>query len=439
MRKFWKTLLWLILGINLAIIGHFWWANASFSFNTTPGVLLAFGQLTGLLAAFFVLMQLVFIGRATWIEKVFGLDKLTNIHRLNGYLSLLTILAHPIFIIASYSAAAKISFIDQFIEFWQNYEDIPATAIAVVIFVAIVFLSIYIVRKRFKYESWYYIHLLTYLAIALGFGHQLKLGSTLLSNPVFYNYWLVLYAFVFGNLIIFHFITPIYLFFKHQFRVEKLVQETADTWSVYISGKNLNSWKTEPGQFITVRFLAKNFYFQAHPFSLSAIPTNEHFRITIKVCGDFTGNIPKLKPGTKVIIGGAYGIFTANNQAKEKYLFIAGGVGITPIRSLVEDLAPQHDISLIYSNRSADNVIFKNELDQIASKHPFPIHYLYTSENTGQVNGRLDEDKLNTLIKDLKERQVYLCGPLPMNKAISALLRKMGLSAEQIHFEKFSF
>src|SRR3989344_9111874 len=113
--------------------------------------------------------------------------------------------------------------------------------------------------------------------------------------------------------------------------------------------KNLTKFKIAAGQFIIVRFLAKNFFWQAHPFSLSCAPNGEYLRLTIKQSGDFTRSLENLPVNTKALIDGPHGVFTARFARRKKFLFIAGGVGITPVFSLIEDLARQNitDIKLL--------------------------------------------------------------------------------------------
>jgi len=427
---------------NLGIIIGFWWYTSHGLFGSDlSGILLALGRLTGLLAVYCVLLQFMLMGRAVWIEKVFGLDKLARVHRLNGYFSLGFILLHPLLIIMSYSMAGKINIVDQFLDLILNYEDVLSAEIAVMIFVVIVFLSITMVRKKLKYELWYYIHLFTYLAIFLAFGHQLKQGGDFLGNKYFVYYWWTLYIFVVANMAVFRFLQPIYKSLKYRYRVADIVAETSEATSVYINCKNLRKWKFKPGQFIILTFLAKKFWYEAHPFSLSYLPKNDRIRVTIKNSGDFTARIPTLKKGIPMIIEGPYGTFTPQKNPDAKYLFIAGGVGITPIRALIEQLAPTNDIIVLYSNKTLQDTIFKKELDELSQKHSFPLHYILTEQpDYAGEKGRLDQEKILRLVKDIKEREVYICGPIPMLDGMRKLIqeKEIGVQHNRIHFEKFA-
>lgn len=429
-----------LLILNLALIAGFWWSGSSRLIGVnTASTLLAWGRVLGLLAVFGILMQVMTIGRAPWIERVFGLDKLSRVHKWNGYATLAFVVAHPVLITFSYAKMLRTGIVSQFTDFLLNYKDLLPAALAVLTLIGIVILSITIVRRRMKYETWYFVHLLTYGAVILAFGHQLSLGGDFLGNPVFSGYWYFLYVFVFGNLLLFRFAKPLWQSYAQGFRVQQVAPETHDTSSVLITGKNPLSLHGKPGQFFKLRFLQKGFWWQDHPFSISAIPTKEHLRFTIKRSGDYTSMIPKLKKGAPVIVDGPYGVFTAEPKQGAKYLFIAGGVGITPIRALLEQLAPTNDVMLIYGNKTSKDVIFRKELDELASRHHFPIHYVMSDEHSHPgERGNVDKEKLARLVPDIASWESYICGPPPMLKGVRKALRALGVRNKRIHFEKFS-
>ncbi|CAN5188259.1 ferredoxin reductase family protein [soil metagenome] len=432
-----KNLLYLFFIANLSLIIYFWWTSPATLFADKANTLLSLGRLSGLLAVIFVLLQFVLMGRVRWVEEVFGLDKLARIHRMNGYLSISFILTHAFLITSSYAILGKIGFISQLVDFFTHYEDIWQAEIAVILFCSIVLSSIYMVFKRLKYEWWYGIHLLTYLAVILAWGHQLKGGSDFHSH-FFVIYWYSLYIFVALNVLYFRFTRGIFLSYRQKFRVVKIVKEGSTAHSVYISGKNLDQFKTTPGQFISIRFLNKYFW-QQHPFSLSWIPRNNLLRLTIKNSGDFTSTIGDIKIGTYVYLDGPFGSFRLE-QNSQKFLFIAGGVGITPIRSLIEQaVSLKKDLVLLYSNQFSNDIILQDELDTFSKQYIFPIHYIVTKDGTWKgEKGRIDAEKLQRLVTDLTQREVYICGPVRMMDDLNVTLQSLGVSKSHIHYEKFS-
>lgn len=427
--------------VNLLIICAFWWnGSGQFLTQSIGDALIALGRLLGLLAVYLILLQVLLIGRAVWMEKTFGLDKLSQVHRLNGKIALFFILLHPILLVSGYSTVAKVNPVNQFLTFVTSYEAVLQAGLAVILFIIIVFTSLYIVRKKLKYEIWYFVHLFTYLAILLAFGHQLKNGRDFLTNSFFAYYWYGLYIFVFGNHLIFRFTRPVYLFVKHRFYVEKVVRETPDAVSIYISGKNLKDFTIDPGQFMFLRFLTKDFWWQSHPFSLSKVPDSKNLRVTIKNVGDFTSIVNRIKKRTPVIVDSGYGIFTQKEAKSNKILFIAGGIGITPVRSLIEQMGSlRKNVVLIYSSKRKKDVVFKREIDSLLKKYNLRVYYVLSQEKAaGFIHGRIDTGIITKLVKDLSRREVYICGPVNMIDALRKDLIKIRISPSVIHFEKFS-
>jgi predicted ferric reductase len=315
-------------------------------------------------------------------------------------------------------------------------------ATAEVLFIATVGMSIYIVRKHLKFETWYSVHLLNYLAIALVPWHQLTNGGDLLTQPNFASYWIALYIFTALNIIYWRFGMVAIKYWRHKFVVERVVKETPTATSVYIRAKNLDRFHAKGGQFVLVRFLAKPFIWQEHPFSLSRMPDGETLRLTIRQLGDFTNMIPQLKPGTKVSVNGPYGAFTHEQQLTQKIVYIVGGIGITPIRSMIEDQARRRETGntvLLYGNRTEADTIFLQELTKLGEEIDMPVHNILSDQKgyKGEV-GFVDIEKILRLVPDVKERDVFLCGPPPMMWGIMDQLKAAGMPPAQIHYERFA-
>lgn len=418
------------------------WAKGSFSQSLMGGAntLVALGRLAGLSAAYMVLQQFFFMGRMPYLERVFGLDKLSRLHHTNGKYGLLFLLIHPVLLTLGYASFSGVSLWSQFLSFFHNFEHVDLAIISVLLFIVIVVSSLVIVKNKLKYESWYFVHLLAYLAVFGSFFHQIEVGETLVGNNIFYGYWIALYTLVFTSHLVFRFIRPVVNFFKHKFYVEKVVRENYNTVSVYISGNNLNLFNIYPGQFMILRFLTKGLWWQAHPFSLSMAPNGMNLRVTVKELGDFTRQIQSLKKGTKLIIDGPYGVFTELFSVSSNVLFIAGGIGITPIRGLVEQMSKkQKNMVLLYANRSEEDIVFKNELENFSKQGSLKIVNVLSSQpGYAGETGFVDEEKLKRLVPDLNTREIYLCGPPPMMNGLIRILKALGVQGRRLHFEKFS-
>lgn len=268
------------------------------------------------------------------------------------------------------------------------------------------------------------------------------MGSDFTDNRWFAAYWYLLYGFTFANLAVYRVGRPLGFFFRHRFAVARLTPESGDVTSVAIEGRNLAAFPVQAGQFMIVRFLAPGFRWEAHPFSMSCRPDGKQIRLTIKALGDFTRRIPQLKPGTPVLIDGPHGVFTARSCRSPRVLMIAGGIGITPIRSLAEELlAAGREVILIYGNRNRASVVFEKELDDLAAAASGRLRVVHVmSDDPAWLGekGRVDRERLARLVPDVREREVYLCGPPVMMKAVRTALAGLGVPGRLLHYERFA-
>lgn len=430
MNKLSKQSIYIIAFLNLAAVLYFWWQGSSFDFLAGGGATwLALGRLFGLLLAFAIMAQFLLMGRAPWLERTFGLDKLSRFHHYVGLGTLAFLLAHPLFVTLGTAALTGQGYFEQSLNILSTSSYFAAALLAHWLFIIVVFLSISIVRRRWRYEAWYFIHLLVYLAVLLAIPHQFTFGTDLLSSRIFTAYWATLYILVGLNHLIIRFGRPAYNFHRFRFRVDRVVRESHDVVSIYIKGRDLDKFKVMPGQFMIFRFLDKKRWFEAHPFSLSNCCEYNELRISVKASGDFTAKLPEVKPGTMLGIDGPFGVFTDREEAN-KILLIAGGIGITPLRSLFEQMSRQgKDVVLLNSNTGENDLVFWQELKQFKNK----VINVFTGKE-----GRLDQHKLRQLVPDLSERLAYVCGPQAMIKSVRADLLQLGLKSDRIKYEKFS-
>lgn len=437
-RQIWY---WLYAAGTAVIAACWWHATGHETHASAYSVYLAIGNLTGLVGTYQILWQLVLLGRLPLLENTIGMEKLTWLHKWNGYSALVLIILHSIFLLLGYAIINHFNLLQQFNDFMFNWEDVLKATIATILLIVIVVISIGIVRRGFKYETWYYVHLFTYLAILLAFSHQLSVGSDMVGQPVFQAFWLLLYALAFGVMGFYRFAWPAYLVYRHQFRVEKLVHESPNMLSVYVSGRQLDKLSYRPGQFIIWRFLDRERWWQAHPFSISVAPNGQYLRLTCKQVGDFTLSLSSLKPGTLVSIDGPHGNFTTARLSQPKVLLIAGGSGITPIRAMLEQLPESvQDAVVVYAVRTRADLALRSEVEALAARRGVVVRYLLSHETApGFATGTLDQDNLRALVPDVDEREVMLCGPPGMMDAVTATLERQGVPRRYIHTERFAY
>jgi ferredoxin-NADP reductase len=347
--------------------------------------------------------------------------------------------AHTLLIIWGYAVSAHTNVVHETSTLVLSYPDVLMATVAVVLLVGVGVTSARAARRRLSYETWHFVHLYTYLAIALAFSHQFSTGADFIDNARARWLWSGLYVAVGAALVWYRVITPIRATARHRMRVAAVRPENADVVSIFITGRHLDELGTESGQFFRWRFLTRELWWAANPYSISAAPRPDVLRVTVKVAGEHSAALRSLAPGTRVFAEGPYGAFTAAVRRRGKVLLLAGGVGVTPLRALFETLPGRPgDIDMIYRANRGEDLVLRDELDWIARERGATVHYLLGPPQPGPRD-HLSATRLRALVPDVAERDVFLCGPEPMMAAARAGLRRAGVPRRHIHHESFTF
>lgn len=195
------------------------------------------------------------------------------------------------------------------------------------------------------------------------------------------------------------------------------------------------------GQFMFVTIKSDSGDLKKH-FTLSSSPTEfGHIEFTKRLTGSpYSNALELLKVGDWAQIDAPYGNFTFEGEY-EKLAMLTGGIGITPFRSIcryVEDKRLNTDIILIYGNRSEQDIVFKDELENIQKKTFKLVHTLEKPSIYWQgLRGFIDEDMIKREIPDYFERVFYICGPPVMINAMEKILTTMGIEKDRVKTERF--
>jgi predicted ferric reductase len=429
--------------VNIAVVLLFWWsASGTVPVKTLADRLNTIGRLTALIGTYLLLWQLLLLARLPWLERAFGMARMVWLHRWNAYLALGLIGIHVVTQTVGYQLDDGFSTLRQLGDFIEHYEGLLMAIVGFVLLIVVTVLSITIARRHFSYETWYFVHLYSYLAIVLAFSHQLATGADFIDSSTFTAYWWALYALLFGSLVVYRVAAPLWRYGRHGFRVHRVEREATGAVSIYVTGRDLDLFRFEPGQFAIWRFLDARRWWEAHPFSMSATPNGEYLRLTVKRTGDFGAHVAAVHAGTPVLVEGPFGRFTRRSCVRSKALLIAGGIGITPIRALAEDLADdQVAVTILYRCRHESDVAFRRELDDLAREYGIRVEYLINDRTLrGRSGGEwLEAANLRTLVPDVAERDIFVCGPIGMAEKVKRSLGILEIPQTQIHVEAFRF
>ncbi|MGX1911587.1 ferredoxin reductase family protein [Streptomyces phaeochromogenes] len=416
-----------VLAVNVAVVTVFF-VQAGFASNA----LIVMGRLLGLYGALLMAFQLLLVARLPWLDRRIGMDRLTSWHRWVGFGLLWTLLGHAVFITFGYADSSGMDPVSQLVDLAETVEGVLRAVVALVLILVIGGVSARYARRRLAYETWHFIHLYTYVAVVLAFTHQVAVGTTFTASSFATAYWYGVWGVALGAVVLGRLVLPLWRNMRHQLRVSAVVPESDDVVSIYMTGRDLDRLPARAGQFFLWRFLTKDRWWQANPFSLSAAPDGRTLRLTAKTAGDGTAGLRHLKVGTRVFAEGPYGAFTAMHRTRPESVLIAGGVGVTPIRALLEEV--QGHAVVIYRVSTDRDAVLYDELRELAQSKGAELHLV-----SGPVSpDKLAPNELVRLVPDIGDRDVFLCGPPPMMNAVLGSLRELNVPKQQIHFERFS-
>lgn len=422
-----RTGLYAVLAANAAVVACLF-AQAGFASNA----LIVIGRLFGLYGALVMAFQLVLVARLPWLDRRIGMDRLTSWHRWTGFALLWTLLAHVVLITFGYADGADVGPVTEIVDLAETTEGVLRAIVALGILLVVGAVSARYARGRLAYETWHFIHLYTYVAVVLAFTHQVAVGTTFTASSAARTYWYGVWAVALGALVLGRLALPLWRNARHRFRVSAVVPESDDVVSIHITGRDLDQLPAQAGQFFLWRFLTPDRWWQANPFSLSAAPDGRSLRLTVKAAGEGSAALRHVKAGTRVFAEGPYGAFTTLHRTRSGSLLIAGGVGVTPVRALLEDI--EGHAVVIHRVTAERDAVLHDELRELAVAKGAELHLV-----TGPpVPDRLAPGELARLVPDIAERDVFLCGPPPMMNAVLRTLRDLGVPKHQIHFERFS-
>jgi len=389
-----------------------------------------------LIGSYLSIVGILLIARFAGIERSIGHDRLVKWHRLIAPYSLYFVFLHVLLVGVGYAGTDQVRV---YWELWTMARTYPWMLPATLGFFLLILAGVTsyrVFRSRMKYETWYLIHLYTYLGVALSFMHQILTGQMFITHPLAKAYWIGLYVSVAGSILLFRILIPAVNSIRHQLKVARVVEEGPGIISIYISGRGIDDLKAAGGQFFSWRFINKSQWYQSHPYSLSAAPTNNQLRITVKALGDSSLDLKNLETGTRVFIEGPYGIFTSKRATQGRHIvLVGGGVGITPLRAIMDEFPSDTQVDVLYRVSNEADLVLRKELDEIADRIGAHVHYLVGSRSLHIM----DPAYFHNLVPNFSDADIYMCGPESLVSAVRKAAKESGVPKDRLHEEAFAY
>ncbi len=393
------------------------------------------GRATGIVAAVLVLSQITLISRAPFVERALGHDRAAAIHTRLGKVAFILMLVHVTLILGMSAYYDGRSLVAEAAAFWGLGWFMVTAQAGLALFTIVVVTSLVAIRSRWRYERWHAVHLLVYLAIAAVVPHQFLEGSTFRGGGAAWWFWLTLYVLAVGSFVLFRVVRPLAHLRRHRLRVAEVTPLDDGSTSVVVAGRQLDRLGARPGQFMLWRFLDRHRWREAHPYSLSRAPRADSLRITVKPSGDASAGLRDLAVGTRVLAEGPLGIFSGVARTAPGAVMVAAGIGVTPIRAMLEE-APD-PCAVILRVRTRDEAPLLDEVTELARERGAELHVLVGSRGAGWATAA--DETLAGLVPDVARRDVYVCGPVPWADAVVADARAAGVPEHAIHRERFGW
>jgi predicted ferric reductase len=383
-------------------------------------------------------LQFLLIARFKRVTAPYGIDIILRYHRQIAVVAVVAILLHPTIIVLENPSRLKL--LNPLGGNWASRFALVSVAALVVTVVA----SLFRERLRLNYETWRGLHLLLGVTAIVFAQLHASMAGLYINTAWKQAVWIVMAAFMVGLVGYLRVLKPAWQK-NHNWRVAEVRTERGDTHTLALEPVGHRGFRFDPGQFAWIKLAGSPWTLEEHPFSFaSSAERTDRIEFGIKELGDFTAAIRDVPPGTLAYVDGPHGAFTIDRYPAAGYVFVAGGVGITPFLSILQTMADRGDprpITLIYADKVWDDVAYRDTLDALRDRLDLDIVYVleeppagWTGE-AGFVTAELLERRLP---KDRFTRDYMICGPPAMNDIVHAALLERDVPHARIQLEKFS-
>jgi predicted ferric reductase len=384
-------------------------------------------------------LQFGLTARFRYVTQPWGEDVIYHFHRQISLVAVALVVAHPLILFAV--RPELLALLNSIQAPWRA----RFAALSIYSLIALVVMALWRAKLKLRYETWHLTHIvLALVAVAAGLLHMIGWGFYLV-DPWKRALWIGLTIFWIGLLLYVRIVKPLFML-RRPYRVSEVRRERGDTSTLVMRPDGHPGFRFSPGQFGWLTVWGSPFRITGHPFSFSssAEVADGRVEMTIRNLGDFTSAIPEVPVGQRVYIDGPYGAFTIGNPA-DMHVLIAGGVGITPMTSMIRTLADRGDprpVILLYGSKDWESITFREELETLKARLDLTVVHVLADPPPGWTGERgfiTAEVFKRHLPPPYADHEYFICGPNVMMDAIEAALGEMKVPMSKYHSERYSF
>ncbi len=428
MRNRFTNFGWLLTVVIALTPVAIWLFTQSTDWSTSKLIFENLGKLAGLAGLSLFAWNVILSARLKLYDKLFlGLDNTYRAHHIIGCIAFILLLIHPMMLVMRYLIVSPISAY----EFIKPNLASPYKILGTLTLSAMMLIMFLVLYVNVRYNRFIMLQRILGALLFLGGIHALFVGgsdiNSLVGLQIYIIGLLLLAAGVYIYRSIFH--KGFHKFYDYKL---DLATPKGDVTELCLSADG-DSIIPLPGQFAFVKFNTPGKLGESHPFTISAPPQANKLRFSIKNLGDYSADVAKLQPGTTAKIDGPYGTFSNVIIKKDRQVWIAGGIGITPFLAMAGALSGDQQVDLFYSTRTKGEAVYTAELQSLVrGKANLRLH-LFTTED----QGFLTADYIFKASQNINNAAFLVCGPPGMMKAIRKQLKSKGVAGHNIHTEEF--
>ncbi|QSB12821.1 ferric reductase-like transmembrane domain-containing protein [Natronosporangium hydrolyticum] len=384
-------------------------------------------------------LQFGVTSRFRWVTEPWGEDVIYHFHRQISLIAVTLVLLHPAILFVTRPDLLSL----------LNVVDAPWRArfalLSVLALLVLVVTALWRVRLRLSYEVWHRLHIaLAVTAVSAGVLHMIGWGFYL-TDAWSRALWIGLIALWVAVLLYVRIVKPLFLI-RRPYQVSEVRPERGETTTLVLDPVGHDGFRFQPGQFGWITVWRSPFTISAQPFSFSssAEATGGRVEMSIRNLGDFTSSVPGIPVGKRVYLDGPYGAFTMGNPA-DMHVLVAGGIGITPMMSMLRTLADRGDrrpVMLLYGAKDWQSITFREELEELTGRLDLTTVYVLEDPpanwqgERGFINAEIFQRHLTP---PYAEHEYFICGPEPMMDAVESALAELKVPKSKYHSERYSF